>query len=585
MNCLNMLLVFTCLIIPIVYIFVQLKKCYAASLILPLLYMALISYLTVSKRLKLLALALMIWGISLWALYYIIPTPTWILANGDLLCMSKVAEETVEKGRYPFNDTFLVSKRPNYVFYPVPFLLQATLSIVTGIGVQTLMYVPILMLVSYLLIVITTLLVVKSCPNEFIPFAVIPILSFLSPRPIYFVYSHIARTILLLLTYIVFVKLKFKDTQRSILVVVVLLTTSSVLGHSQEPITYLILNLLLFIALAIIRRAKTSLFTYTLLFFIALLFTHNIYVSTQVSKSIVSWLYERFLTALLPEASPEVVIEKTSIAQSVLTLAELIVMITGFAVMALYVSIIMIWKAVKTLLYGRNYEVLATVIALLTYGLIALIPLFVPNIGTDLYWRPLWSLFVILSIWNLMFDKTNKTVEIDNRYGIRRKAKSIAIPCLICITIILFGISNFIYLRHHLISSDVYVHEATTLNIIYYSSLLRYLNMSRNLYGIMVVDSPRQPVYEVSRALVYIHLSEPDHVILVLEPEIRYYMGLKYLNDVVKSRAFEGVYSVMNPVEGLNNFIIIGSIADVQSVTLHIIKNLVFSLGDIGVFV
>ena len=565
--------------VPTTFILTQLKKCYVSSIIVIFFTMALISYLTVSKRSKLLLLALVMRGISLWAVYYIILSPLWVLANGDLLYMCKVAEETVWKAHYPFNDTFLVSKRANYVFYPVPFLLQATLSIVTGIDVRALMYIPILMFASYLLIIIITLMIMKNCPKKFIPFSVIPILSFLSPRPIYFIYSHITRAILYLLTYVLFIKLESEKKRNSTLLIIGLLTISSVLGHVQEPITYLILYLLILIALAITRKTKISLLVYPSLFFISLLLIYNIYVSTQVSKSIVSWLYERLLTALLPEASPEIVVEKVSIAQSVLTSTELIVMIVGFITMALYVSVIMVRCVVRALVHSRNYEVLATVIALFTYSLIALMPILIPGMGTDLFWRPLWSLFIITSIWPIAFNNKYKdTRKTNNEYITKKRVESIAIICLAFITIILYGFSNSIYLRDHLISSDVYRHEALTITIIYRSHLLNYIS---DCQDIVIVDSPRQPAYEISRALTYIFRERCT--ILKLYLEVEYYDNLKYLNGIIKARELKE-YITSLPEENCGCLVVIGALTDTQDgCWINCLKGLVFSVRNIAI--
>ncbi len=65
-----------------------------------------------------------LFGSILWSVYYIIQGPNRILANVDLIYMNKVAEEVVVSGHYPFNNKELLVVRPNYVEYPIPFVLN-----------------------------------------------------------------------------------------------------------------------------------------------------------------------------------------------------------------------------------------------------------------------------------------------------------------------------------------------------------------------------------------------------------------------------------------------------------------------------
>jgi len=195
-------LIIMCIVTPLLYTLSQFIRNYVAIMLSLLLYSALVSYLVVSKHLKHLLLTMVLWNLSIWIIYYIVLTPSWILANGDLIVMSKVSEEIVMKGYYPFNNEHLLSIRPNYVLYPTSFTLQAILSIITSINVWTLMYIPILMYAIYFSILLLVLSLLKEIPSRFSLFVIIPILSFITPQTIFFVYSHVTRALLFLFLYI-----------------------------------------------------------------------------------------------------------------------------------------------------------------------------------------------------------------------------------------------------------------------------------------------------------------------------------------------------------------------------------------------
>lgn len=517
------------------------------------------------------------WGALRWSLYYTVLTPTWILANGDLVFMSKVAEETVMKGRYPFDNEYLSSIRPSYVFYPTPFMLQAILSIVTSIDVRALMYIPVLMYTVNVLTIIITVLLVKNYPRPFLPLAVIPLLSFLNPQPTYFVYSHISRALLLLFVYFVFVKWRLKSLPFSASTVLMLLALSSVIGHSQEPMTFSISILLIYSFVWMVDRKERSP-SYTPLLFVLIMFVYNIYVSTHVFENVLSWLYRQFLMALIPEASVEALVQKSSIAQGVLTAQEFVIMVMGFVMMLFYTIVILLWHTIRAV-FDKNWTVLAITIAIFMYGLIALIPLLIPGLGTDLFWRPLWSLFIALSAWPaVVIHRRNRAATKTADSDAEKRPKSTTLLCLALVVMILFGLSNALYMRVHLISSDVYTHEASTINVIYSSSLVTHVQRSE-ISSLLIIDSPNQPAYEIGRALVFLPMIKQK--ILFLNPEVKHYVNLKYLNGLTKARELE---LTSTSIEGFDHSMTIGSLNDYQVCTTANLKDLIFSAGKIVAF-
>jgi hypothetical protein len=191
-----------CTLAPLLYALSQIMRSYVIAMLALFLYSISASYLLVFKHSKYLLLLLMLWNFSIWIAYYVVLTPDYFLVNGDLVFMSKVSEEIVREGRYPFNNEYLIFNRPNYVLYPTSFILQAVLSMITSIDVWTLMYVPILMYAAHVLILILTLLLMKRTPSKLSLFVAILVLGFVIIRITYFIYSQITRALLYLLMYV-----------------------------------------------------------------------------------------------------------------------------------------------------------------------------------------------------------------------------------------------------------------------------------------------------------------------------------------------------------------------------------------------
>jgi hypothetical protein len=573
----SFIFVFLSALVVTMFYFAQLNRNYMFTLLALFSYATLLSLLVVLRQTKYVILLLIIWEFIIWHLYYIVLTPNWILANGDLILMSKVSEETVSRGFYPFNDETFLSIRSNYVLYPTPFMLQAILSIITSIDTQMLMYVPILMYATYILVIILTILLVKETPSVLLPFVISPLLSFVGPKPTYFVYSHVSRALLFLFLYI-YVKVFFSQkSTRYVVFTLLLLAISFSLGHSQEPIAFSIfLTLLTIMVLLLIPRIK-GLFNILIpkFIFISLTIIYNIYIAIFTFRGI-ALFFKQLLLALIPETSIEAVNQKVSIAQGILTREELALVALGFGIMTIYMVVILL-RRITYALNTKNVYAAILDLAILMYGGIALLPLIIPGIGADLFWRPLWTLFIALALWPSTLNSYREEVFRLSKYKQRFLIASVFV-------MMLFTLSNIIYMRTHLISSSVYTHEALTINTILKSSVIEYLrDIKTKVIKVIVVDSPYQPAYEVYRALMYLL---PDIRIegatLVLQPSIKSYVNLTYLNGLAKLREYNMYVNVEREAREIRDSYIFASTHDISLISdILTSKNIIFNLRDI----
>jgi hypothetical protein len=567
----------------IMYFYSQLIGNYFLSFTSIIVYTISISIIIFTKNINIFIIQTLLFGSTLWAVYYIILGPNWILANGDLINMNKVAEEIVVSGHYPFNNQSLIVVRPNYVQYPMPFMLQAILSIVTSINVTILMYIPIIMYSLFILIVVIVSLLIKYSSKDILPLTIIPAISFITPYPIYFIYSHVSRTLLFLVAFVLFIESRKVKSYYTRSILTVILSTSAIVGHSQEPIVFSIFYIIFLLSLLILtihqkNVIQTSNYIKQITIFILLVFSYNIYVSITTSSGVFN-LLRSMLTRLFVESSIETAIAKTSVAQSLLIKEEFIVMLIGFVIMMGFVLIQLLNYGVRSF-KNKDNKSLAWNISIFLYSIIALIPFLMPGIGTDLYWRSLWCLFVAISIWTVMTSQQKNTdVAETNGTYLHYQFKKFKI-IIIMITLILYILAVNIYLRVHLTSSSVYTHEASTINMLIDSSLIKYLQISNiNNSNITIIDTPDQPAYEIARALNYLNPNISPCTI-TLDPEIKYYINIRYLNGLPKIRQLSDKDTCTN-LNLLNSTMIIISSSYIQFYKSLLSKNVIFSLNDI----
>jgi len=286
------------------------------------------------------------------------------------------------------------------------------------------------------------------------------------------------------------------------------------------------------------------------------------------------------LIKLLLESSTETAAAKISIAQSVLTEEEFITMLIGFIIMMGYVLIQLLKYTVRSF-KNKDNETLALGISIFLYGIIALIPFLMPSIGRSLYWRSLWSLFAMISIWTVMITgKQNHSNDVEsnhiyNNIKIFRKV-------IVIIILILYILAVNIYLRVQLISSSVYTHEASTINMLIDSSLIKYLQISHiSSNNITIIDTPDQPAYETAAALLYLN-PNISPCIIMLDSGVKYYTNIKYLNGLPKIRQLNNNATCTN-LSILNSTIIIIPLNNIQLYKSLMSKNVIFSLNNIAV--
>jgi hypothetical protein len=305
-----------------------------------------------------------------------------------------------------------------------------------------------------------------------------------------------------------------------------------------------------------------------------LVLIYNDYVAAYTFQGIVLFL-KQILIDLLPESSINVVTQKTYIAQSVLQWWEFMLVVIGFVAMIFYVIIILLEHLIRALRI-QKWHIIAFDFTIIVYGLMALLPLTMRGIGPDLFFRPLWTLFIALSILPMILISQEETSFHSRNY------KQIKVFLAIMIVLTLFILSNSIYMRIHLVSSSVYTHEASTIDTILKSGLIKYLQSSEiEIFRAIIIDSPYQPAYEIGRALVYLIAgSRVEITILSIQPEVKEYVNLSYLNGLIKYREF--ISSNISMEEHIQaSYVIASTYDDSSTYDILISKNVIFSFKNI----
>jgi len=583
----NTVLFLLSIVSVIMYFYSQLIGNYFLSFTSIILYAISISIIIFTKNINMFIIQTVLFGFILWTLYYIIKGPNWILANGDLIYMNKVAEEIVVSGHYPFNNQALIVFRANYVEYPIPFMLQAILSIVTSIKVTVLMYIPIVMYSLFILIVVMVSSLIKYSSKDLVPLTFIPAMSIITPYPIYFIYSDVSRALLFLVAFVLFIESRRVKSYYTVSILAVLLSTSASVGHSQEPIVFSIFYVIFLLSLLVVTIHRKNVILRSnymkqiiifILIFILLVFSYNIYVSIITYSGVFNLLLS-MLTRLFVKSSIETAVAKTSTAQSVLTKEEFVTMFIGFMIMIGYV-VIQLLNYVFRSFRNKDNESLVLNISIFLYGITALIPFLMPGVGGDLFWRSLWCLFVVVSIWTVMASQQKHTnaTETSSMY-VHHQFKAFK-KVVIIITLILYILAVNIYQRNHLTSSSVYTHEASTIDMLIDSSFIKYLQISNiNNRNITIIDTPDQPAYEIARALLYSNPSIPPCTI-TLNSETKYYINIGYLNGLPKIRQSNDKATCTNS-NLLNSTMIIVSSNFIQFYKSLLSKDVIFSLNNI----
>jgi len=515
----------------------------------------LVSLWGISKKVRQFLYTMVLWGVLLWLMHVLILSPQWILANGDLVYMYKVYEKVIDSGRYPFDEPELIIIRPNYVYYPTPFIIQAILSIVMGIDPKLLMYVPLTMFCVYIIVVLLTILVLKHVSTLLRPLALAPLFSFIGiSLTSYFIYSHISRVLIFLVLYYA-ISQSMKNSTKDFLVLI-LLSAVAVLGHSQEPITFLLL-LMIFVSIQQLLRilfkyGTSNNFFYLFVLYAILVITYNMFSAGGVVEGTLKFL-KNLVNIIFSMNAIESLESKSAIVYTILTPFESLLMVLGYALYLLYAAFIVSRYLIEGL-KERNINAVSYGVTVIIYAILIAIPLIAPGVGADLWWRPVWALTTFASIGSIMLESKHKSIFLSKtNYG----RQLLSLMALIAITS-LFLFANIIYSRFHLIPSEVYMHEASTINELYAIISRGSIFSNIHLFKIFLIDTPSAPAYEVSRALIYANVLSGSFFTLFSNCNIPTYF-IHYFNGVAKLRDFsmlaEGLGVCIDDID-INNFYI-----------------------------
>lgn len=521
----------------------------------------------------------------------------WLLANEDLIYMIKIPEKIVTTARYPFNDVEILTNRPNYLEYPSSFLLQAMLSLILDVDIDVLMLFPIASWIAYTIILSITLNVVsrdqhnKVFRSHYVTYIMgLLMFNFLTLAFLnVFIYSNIIRALIVLYIYVLLkyaIDLKFRS--KCTFTLLTLLSISIVLGHSQEPTMLFLYLVLLTLVSTIIKSLRGGDvnnvihkgLTLSMVAYIALFLFINMFYSIATYSSTIKYILT-LISNILGKVSLEALIIKEKIASQVLTHLELCTLY----ITLLFNVVVILEILMRCLKEGRgNIFILSIVISSGIFLIINGLTILHQGILSDLIFRPLWIFLcslMLISISTKNMDFNNQSLR---RGNIRFER---IITSLLIISLSLFIVSNVIYSRYHILTSDVYTHESLTIEML--SSLKKLISSSNMLHSkTLIIDTPKNPSYEIFRALTLLTNITCKVTIIYLNPEVQSYY-YSYLNGISKSRNIlenaDDIAIITNLNDYLNlirkivngkEFYVIGEIKPY----LRYYLNIIFSIDD-----
>ncbi|MEM1510266.1 MAG: hypothetical protein QW096_10425 [Thermofilaceae archaeon] len=485
----------------------------------------------------------------------------WFLANEDLIDMMKIPKKIVTTSHYPFNDIAISSIRPNYLEYPISFLLQAMLSLILNINIDTLILYPLASWAAYiltLLIALNFIIELRHCTTlesysttyvmGLIMFNFLTLSFFM-----YFIYSNIIRALIVLNVYMLMKHVADKRLRsKYTFMLLLLLFTSIVLGHSQEPMMLFLYLILLVTVLTIIKALRWgnisdvifgSIVRSAILYSVLFLFI-NMFYAVSTYSSIIEFI-SRLISNLIGKLSLESLVVKEEISMQVLTRFEIYILRVTLLLNVLVIFGVLI-SYLKESISNRNMLALSAVISSGAFLIINGLIVFYQGILSDLIFRSLW-VFLCSLIPIYMFVKSAHPINRNSgRMSVRFKR---IIILLLIIALSLFIVSNIIYCRYHMLTSDVYIHESLTVKML--SSLKKLISTSNVLHSqVLIVDTPEYPSYEVGKALVLL-TNKTYKMIIYLDPEVPNYR-YSYLNGILKPRIPLKDTNVITTLESCN---------------------------------
>lgn len=477
-------------------------------------------------------------------------TNEWFLANGDLIYMMKISEKTITKSHYPFGEKEILSIRPNYLEYPASFLLQSILSLILNINIDTLTLYSPAAWAAYILILLVALGFVTEVQRNaaFESYLAVYIMgliifNFLAISfSMYFIYSNITRALIILYVYMLAKYIaSTKSRSKYTIITLLLLSTSIVLGHSQEPtmlFLYLFLLASVLIIVKILRWGNASDNTFreivqSVILFIVLYLLINIFIAIITYSSAITFIY-RLISNLIGKINLEFLAEKEEIAAQVLTWYELFILRITLVLNGLLIFGILI-RCLKENFRKRNMFAFSVVIASSTFLIINGMIVFYQGILSDLIFRPLW-VFLCSLLPIFIFEKNTIAFANQNLRKVNTFSKKM-IKLSLIIALSLFAVSNMIYSRYHILTSEVYLHESLTVRIL---GAFKKVILDSDFMNsqVLIVDTPEYPSYEIQKVLILL-TNKTYKMVIYLDPEIPNYR-YSYLNGVLKSRGSLG---------------------------------------------
>jgi len=505
------------------------------------IFATLASLFGIRGKVKMFLYVMILWGLVPLFMWFYTHAPYGFFANEDLRYMYKVYEKTIISGRYPFEDLELTTNRPNYVYYPTSFMMQAALSIITGIDPKLLMYVSLSTLSAYIIIVLLIALMLKHAPTLLRPLVLAPLFGFLGITFTgNFIYSKIPMTLILLILYYA-IYYPVKNFTKNTLILAIL-SVATVLGHSQQPITFL----LLLVIFTLVQQALGILFKYRIdksfiyffILFTTIVIAYNIFRAGSFFEGIITFMLN-FINTILSTRLTESIESKATIAYGILTPFEILSILLGY-LLYLFYGTITISKYLVRSFKKRDINTISYGITLMIYTTFgAVLPLIAKEIGADLWWRPLWALEAFASIGSIMVKSERKSLPASNRpLSTFEDGRHLMLFVVLIAITSLFLFANLIYTRIHLSPSKVYLHETLIMNEFYaVTSNKGSIFNNMNTFRLIIIDTPSAPAYEILNALKYANISSSKIFTLFLNCNISTYY-LDYFNGKAKPRDF-----------------------------------------------
>jgi len=417
----------------------------------------------------------------------------FVTGSSEANFFAMLADEIIERSRYP-QDTVVAIYKPEYYYYPASSTLLAILSQLLHINPSALISYPITHYVITPIFLAIIYKIATSTENRVQRLLVMLSTSYLVALNIgnmlYFVYNNIARYLLLL----IILTLIPKESSTQNLASYVILAIAASLYHSQEPtFSMIILTLMLifyiFSHVTDQNKKSSTRVLYKFLIFAIVWCVITFYVAFGIVGNIIKFIEELINSLLRAEITSMRV--KYEVASTILTPIEIAIVLFGFILFALMEMVILIAVYRKGYLNSFGKVIFLTLLVVTIFQSIQFIS--VKDIYLTLRW--LFSISILLTlIWTNGLNKD--TAGSEAILSILRYEK---VKKLLNATLVLFILALMVFNRVHLLSSPLYLHEASS-----YMKLnhMREIIESIEFREITIIDSEDLPYYELSNFII-----------------------------------------------------------------------------------